>query len=603
MYGTILALLGVVIVTWVWVTRGFFSAFLHLLCVVAAGAIAFAVYEPLTMLVLTQAPERGFLSILADTAHGIALAGSFAVSLALLRVAVDKAVPANLKFSESVEFAGAGVCGLGSAIITVGITLIALSMMRFGPDTPTKPVVFTDEGGGARGSLVRNDSFFRPYVDELTSGLYEWLSDGSLATKTPLSRWHPNFHELGATMRITYDQKSRNVSRPDEYEVQRWYALGDTERGEEIRQLMNDRWFPDVSTRVLDLEGNEVSRGYIAGVVVRFTPAAREASRGAKVVVGNGQVRLVAEDPRTGDTRAFHPSAVFTQAEGDDPSLVRFRYDSDNVFFASVGGGGNPVMAFEFALPPGLRPIAMYFRGIRTQLDPEPDGTFRSVTQRDQAAATFEYGGVDLDAMDDSNAITLATRQGRRELRDSDYHVYIQDGFAGRIQLKKGTERGLQVQEEDRGYTVVGGVEQYTTDSLTGGFIDRKLRISGFAESRDIRTVQVDVGRDSPLALNSRAFQELTGDEPPMLVDDTGQVYPPVGYTAVEDALTYIGFTPGNPISRIGDLPFSVSRSKPRQDVRLIYRVSTGVTITAMVAGDTVIARWEPPIPVEERGR
>ncbi|MEO1007207.1 MAG: hypothetical protein AAFX79_01415 [Planctomycetota bacterium] len=606
MLGTAIALVGVLIFTWVWVIRGFFSAFLHLLCVLAAGAVAFAVYEPLTVLLLTQAPERGIGTILRDTAHGISLGVSFAASLAVLRALVDKAVPANLKFNDTVEYVGAGVCGLATAIVTMGILTLSLGMMRFGPGTPTQTLVYTEEGSGARGSLVRNTSPIRPYVDEWTASLYEWASRGSLATSQPLARWHPDFHELGSAMRITYDGKSRNASRPDEFEVVRWYSLGNAETGGPITQLMTDRW-RDTQQRVIGLDGREISRGYLAGVVLKMDPSAREISAGAKVVVGNSQVRLVTENKATGATRAYHPSAVISQAEGDDPSLVRFRYDSDELFIASVGGSGEPVMVFEFAVEPGFHPIAIYFRGARQQLSGEPGAEYDSPVQRDNAVGTLGLAAINLAELDDSYSVELATTRGRQVLQPADYHVYLQNAFAGRrTTLKKGQEQGLEVEQLDSrrgGYVVVGGVSQFLTSSLQSAFVEPNLRVVGFAEPTDIRTVQVDVGRDSPLALNGRVFQEVSGDAAPVLVDDRGQVYPPVGYTCQEDQYTYIGFTPGQPIARLGALPFNVSTSKATQDVRLVYRVSTRVNVVAMVAGDKLVATWEPGIEITSRRR
>ncbi|MEQ9095312.1 MAG: CvpA family protein [Phycisphaerales bacterium] len=596
---TVFALAAVLIFTWVWVIRGFFSAFLHLLCVLAAGAVAFAVYEPLTMLVLSQAPSRGIGTILRDTAHGVSLGLSFAISLALFRVVVDKIVPNNLKFHENVEYVGAGVCGLGTGVITVGFILMSLSMMRFGPDKPVQGLVFTQEGGGARGSVVRNSSPFRPYVDEWTAELYSWMSRGSLATSQPLAKWHPGFHEMGSAMRTTFAGQSRNASRPEEFKVIQWYALGDIDRGGSIQELMRDRW-QNVQQRVIGLDGEEISNGYVAGVVVEFDALARELGGGAKIVLGNAQVRLVAEQGDTGYTRAFHPSAVISQADAEEPTLARFRFDADETFIASVGGGAKAIMAFDFALPRGYRPIAIYIRGARQQLEKQPDMTFSTTTARDDAVPTFEYGGVDLADMDASMAVRLETMRGREELDPSEYYMYLQNTLPGRLLIKKGTERGLEVfkGDSDRYYTIVGGIEQYTSNSLRGQFIDPALRVGGFAQSRDVRIVQVDVGRDSPLALNGPVFQNLDGNQAPMLVDDQGQLYPPVGYICIEDANTYIGFTPGQPITDLSRLPFTVSQSRAVQETYFIYRVSGGVNIQAMVAGNMVVATWEPGVEV-----
>lgn len=597
---TIFALAAVLVFTWVWVIRGFFSAFLHMLCVLAAGAVSFAVYEPLTLLLLSQAPERGFGTILRDTAHGLSLGLSFAISLVLFRVAVDKAVPNNLKFNDNVEYVGAGVCGLVTGIFTVGFVLMSLGMMRFGHEKPVEGLVFTQEGGGARGSVVRNTSPFRPYVDEWTAKAYSWMSRGTLATGEPLAKWHPDFHEMGSAMRTTFADRSRNASRPEEFKLIQWYALGDIDRGGSINQLMRDRWQPGIPQRVIGLDGEEITNGYVAGVVVELDAQARELGGGAKIVLGNAQIRMVAEQGDTGFTRAFHPSAVISQADAQDPTLARFRFDADKSFIASVGGGAKAIMAFEFALPRTYRPIAIYIRGARITLDKEPDTTFSTTAARDDAVTVMEYGGVDLDSMDASRAVILETMNGRQAVDPTEYHLYLQANLPGRLLIKKGTERGLEVEkgDNDRYYTIVGGVEQFTSSQLRGQFIDPALRVGGFAQSREVRIVQADVGRDSPLALNGEVFQNLSGNEAPMLVDDRGQLYPPVGYVCVEDANTYVGFTPGQPIKDLSNLPFTVSQSRAVQDTRFVYRVSGGVTIVAMVAGNTVVAKWEPGVEV-----
>ena len=604
MMWTIFALLSVLVLTWVWVIRGFFSAFLHLLCAVAAGAVAFAAYEPLALLLLTQAPDRGVGTILRDTAHGLSLGMSFAISLAILRVSVDKLVPANMKFNDNVEYIGAGVCGLATGILTVGFILMSLSLMRFGPDKPVRSLVFTQEGGGARGSVVRNTTPLRPYVDEWTAGVYAWMSRGSLNTSQPLHKWHPNFHEMGSAMRTSFDGRSRNASRPNEFRVVQWYALGDIDRGGNISELMRDRW-QNVNQRVIGLDGQEISNGYVAGLVVELDAQAREMGGGAKVVLGNAQVRLVAEQAGTGYTRAFHPSAVIAQAEGDDSQLARFRFDADETFIASVGGATKAIMVFDFALPRTYRPIALYIRGVRKTLDSEPDQTYTTPTQRDNAVQNFEHGGIELDTLKTDYMVTLETVRGRQVLPNTDYHLYIQNTLPGRIQIKKGTERGLQTfkGDRDRFYFIVGGTEVFRTAELRGAFIEPNLRIAGFSQPADIRVVQVDVGRSSPLALNGTLYQNAQGSPAPMLVDNNGQQYPPVGYMCSEDANTYISFTPGQPMREFATLPFTVSSSRATQEVFFIYNVSAGVKIVAMVADDQIVAKWEPPIDVVATSR
>src|SRR5215813_3532623 len=98
--------------SYVWSTRGFFSALIHMACVIAAGAIAFGLWEPLGYLLLDMSGDRGFGSLIRDVSWGLALALPFALSLALLRAGVDKLLPMNAQCDPTVDYIGGAACGL-----------------------------------------------------------------------------------------------------------------------------------------------------------------------------------------------------------------------------------------------------------------------------------------------------------------------------------------------------------------------------------------------------------------------------------------------------------------------------------------------------------
>ena len=93
--------------------KGCFSSLLHLVCVIASGAIALAVWEPITMAIMGGSSFDNY-------AWGIVLVGVFAISLVCLRFVCDKLVPANLQFPTWANYAIGGVAGLGSGILTIG---------------------------------------------------------------------------------------------------------------------------------------------------------------------------------------------------------------------------------------------------------------------------------------------------------------------------------------------------------------------------------------------------------------------------------------------------------------------------------------------------
>lgn len=117
-------------IAYLWMVRGYFSAMLHMCCVLVAGAIAFGAWEPLADLILTKAPTRGFLTVLRDSAWAIALIGPFSVSLAILRPIVDKMLPLNAQVDSLVNYVGGGACGAVSGLVTAGILVMGIGMLR-----------------------------------------------------------------------------------------------------------------------------------------------------------------------------------------------------------------------------------------------------------------------------------------------------------------------------------------------------------------------------------------------------------------------------------------------------------------------------------------
>src|SRR5690349_10701262 len=80
----------VLLIAYWWANQGLFSAILHMLCVIAAGAIALSIWEPVTVGYLLRG--NGF----DDYAWGVTLVGSFVIILLILRVATNKIVPNNV---------------------------------------------------------------------------------------------------------------------------------------------------------------------------------------------------------------------------------------------------------------------------------------------------------------------------------------------------------------------------------------------------------------------------------------------------------------------------------------------------------------------------
>ncbi|MFI4897898.1 MAG: hypothetical protein ACIARR_08735 [Phycisphaerales bacterium JB059] len=274
---------------YLWMTRGFFSAFLHLLCTVAAGAFAFAFWELAGGMILGAVPSTGFARFLHGMSWGLGLVIPFLVVLVVLRLITDKLVTANVTQNSAVDYAGGLVCGLAASTISVGVLVIGISYMRLSTSfLGYQPAYYSDNRNG---SIVRKDKLWLP-VDSIVSGLYATMSENTLATREPLSKWRPNVELTGFASRISPKSGSgRNTFNPGDFSLSRVYTVG--EENTPTRDLLTDT-FDETAQGYETIDGGSVSTGQLVGYVIDFKSGAKEDSKGAQVLMSNGQIHLIA---------------------------------------------------------------------------------------------------------------------------------------------------------------------------------------------------------------------------------------------------------------------------------------------------------------------
>lgn len=603
-----------------WIKQGFLSALLNLACVVVAGAVAFALWEFGANFILVNAPDRGFFEFLSDTAWGLGLAIPFILTMVIIRPILDKLVPANAICTDMVDSIGGFVCGTAAAILTVGIAVIAIGALRFGPSIQGyEPLVYNTDAQG-RGAIVVQKQLVRPYVDEAAAAFFTYVSR---TTFTPgedsLARWYPDVHLVPASLRMTHAEgKARNTTRPKDFTVTGRYTVGDVERGEDLnRFLRNDGW-TDTPQSAVDIRGNLISRGYIAGFIVNFDSSAREKGGSSQVVLGNAQVRLVVEN-LDGDTMTLFPIAVISQAEARANALGRWRFDASELFISSVGGSSQIPYLIEFAVPHGYNPIGLYIKGVRHNVtDPvPPDRAYPSQYARFAAVQngvlvpgftaavpgrTAQVGATGQLPPADAETIRLKITRSNQPRRDEItlQQAGIAISSALSFVIRAGSERGLKVEQDGRGFNIiVDGEEVYTVAEIRANRgLDRELQISRFQTTPDTVLVQVDVSLDFPLSLLSQTALNA-GNGRPSLWASNGQSFDAIGYI-YEDSTTYkVRFTPGHPLGAIGEAP-GLTRTNPDRKLKLIFRCSAGTEIVGFSIGGKLVASWqETPIPVE----
>lgn len=190
-------------------TQGLFSALLHLVLTVLAGAIAFACWEPLVYdYLLARMPE---------IAWSAGLIAPFVLALLLLRLVTDKLVPGNVKFPPLADQIGGGAVGFLSGVLTAGLLLIGMSY-----NAPFSFGSFERYQLDGKGEQVVKDSLWIS-SDTIASSVFGMLADGSLSpafADITLASTTPNLAEQSGAFRLTSRSGARATIMPEHVKIE-----------------------------------------------------------------------------------------------------------------------------------------------------------------------------------------------------------------------------------------------------------------------------------------------------------------------------------------------------------------------------------------------
>lgn len=580
-----------IVIAYLWSARGFFSAFLHMVCCIIAAAIALAVWEPAAYFIMgfdnPKTPSTAFV----DLGWTLGLLVPFAATLLVIRPICDAAVRANLDFAGAANIVGGLGCGAVSGYITVGVIVLALGYLptKAQLGLPHQPMDF--EGNG---SVVRKGGLLIA-PDVVTAALFSMFADSTFYPDSgeTFAKWRPNMADEGPLLRLTFpppDGGARHTIRPNSkvpgegksFEVVSRYRV-------QGKDVLGDTFQAAKKAAALDVDGNPISAAKVEGVVIRFDPSAKETS--GRIVVGNAQVRMIARNEAEGKSIGLQPIAIISPADGATGRYGRWRYDAPQTFIASVGGGDALPMAFEFPIPAGYEPLAIVVKGIREDLTQVNPGTaFPDIAARDAAVTGGSIAArkVTLDA---ANAKTI-----KWDPNQTEPYLRFTTSLPFGMMLQKDNLNGLEADEAGK---IVGGEAKFESQDLQNRGIDRALQVRGFFEADDTAVMFVDMDeRNTQIGLMTSEVQAVEDKEqPPVFIDESGQVYSPIGYIFEGSNQVWIKFTPQTPIRSIQDDPMvRISRSTPGNKLVLIYRISKGVRLKQFAIGDKVIATFKPTI-------
>lgn len=490
-FNIVVSLLVVLIAYW-WANQGLLSAFLHLLCVITAGAIAFALWEPLTVNFLL----RG--NTFDNYAWGITLVGVFAVALFLLRLASDKLVAVDISLPKWVNYAVGFPIGTCAGVISMGIVMIGGGFVQSHSD-------IAGYRGWARSQFTGEIEYIGPSmwlpVHHWTGGFYQWLSVGALYPEIGGSMLHynPDLHKQATLLRDTYASRGRHGQ----------IAL--YPNAAEIRRVQ------------VDEQANRYA------VEVEFGPLARDFGR--QLILSSSQVRLIGR-PRSASSApaVVHPDH-WQQEVRDQGGMQRFAFDDTAHYVTSVAGQQRARVIFEFSLPQNNQPRFIQIRGTRYEMpsaEPVPAGSL----------------GRGMASAPSNDELPPPTHSGARIDDQIELTHHIHPVFASTNRLP-GT-----ISHEENYLTEGHGIFRRDGDRPS-----MALRVRGIHEPTGTRVVQLDVSRGLPTDIFGELRRQVGRDGRLALIDDRGNRYEPMGFIHEHREGITIRLEPARLLGSAEDIP------------------------------------------------
>ena len=325
---SILIIIVIALSAFWWSNQGTFSAFLHMLCCLVAGAIAFAAWEPATYMVLNAEWLPKFVM---QFSWGLGLAVPFLATFVVLRLLSDGLVKANLTMPKSVDLGLGGVFGAVSGVISTGICIIAFGHMQVPGDIMGFYGLKRDRGG----QLKTRNSLIVP-VHSITTDLYDNLSTGSFSSSHPLAKWSPELKRSTTLFHDTLDGgKGAVAMRPKAVEASEVHRFA--------------------------LKGRN-------GTAIGLTFGVKSLDHGNRLSITSAQIRLVGESK--GETQVIHPTHWFNLWANPEWQDV-YEFDEDTDVVSSEPGANTSSFYFFFPTGDTFIPRFIQVKGIRLAVPEE----------------------------------------------------------------------------------------------------------------------------------------------------------------------------------------------------------------------------------------
>ncbi|QQE12981.1 hypothetical protein JD969_05850 [Planctomycetota bacterium] len=308
---------------YMWSVQGFFSALIHLCATIAAGTLAFALWEPLSGMVMMWKPT---------IAMSVGLMLPFGLLLIIIRMSLDKLIRKNMQFNQILGGVGGAICGGISAVLTAGILVMGLGLLPTGYTTfGYQP--WEAEGGGRVTKSDGANLWIK--VDDYSYGFFRFLSRNAFSptfSDVNLANARPELPKMIAINKQTASDNGSIVAAHDDISIGKVYYRPSDNTG--------------LSTAVNTAIGDSLNSDGMQLIVVDTT-VTKPSGKTVGTFDGDGTFRIPASQVRLMTNKGIYAPKAFSKADGDRRFFKAFESRSDQAW----GSDRDTSIAYIFVVP------------------------------------------------------------------------------------------------------------------------------------------------------------------------------------------------------------------------------------------------------------
>jgi hypothetical protein len=544
-----------------WSLQGFFSAFLHLVVVIVAGALAFALWEPLVF--------NFGMHMQPQYAWGLWLLGPFVLLVIVLRLATDRLIKMNVQFQSLFSSILGGACGLVSGVLTAGIAVIGLGFLPL-PSNLGGYEPFVVAGAG---QVEEAGSGLWVPVDRYADRTFARLSMAGFYTSRPLAVYQPDLPQQAALFRMRYDENASVIARPDSVRVDGVWA-----------QPMPVRELP--AAVHAGLGGRRDAGGQKAVVVdTTWAMSAGTFDPDAAVRIPPTQIRLVSQQQRPGGggTLTFHAPVAFVHQQGDQRVFIPFASADTQAF----GNRQTETFGWVFVVPVDQNPRFLMARHLRLEL-PDADTDPQAFVAAMGRPAPQEQPDAAVAEVEAAAPSEVGEREGIRA-----GHTVAEFEATNRLPTPTSRNLATTLRVQDNGV-----VEGSASVSGQPGSLSPNVRVDSIFIPSHQGAIRLRIAQDNAQSLLGQARVAAASLQGVWLTDERGDTYQPIGWVwhrGGSDMDIWVDRI--RQVQTARDMP--IARMNQGDHIYLYFAVPRGARIVSYNIGDTTRQEISPPHQVQ----